>query len=348
MPRLRSTAWFWIAGALVACGGGTSDLFDESGGGPVTGEGGEGAETSSGGSGKTGGTLGAGGSTGGRAQGGNAQGGAASGGTATGGRAQGGGSGGDPAGGSTNGGSSNGGSSNGGSMNGGSTNGGSTNGGSTNGGSATGGKSSGGVGGAGGKNTGGGPGGMKCTDPDGSDARTRGTAKGTNGSFQDECVQGELVEYVCETEFVVGPNCPTTNAGDAAPFRPIGGSPGMIAPPIECVVQTGKVVESQVDCGGRCRDGTCFYWCPSLEDEVEYLQVQGGEVRLQNTTSQFRYQCEVVFERDGVDCSDPDLEGHTAGVYSTGACTATQVVFGTESEADPDVQSCTYDCVLVD
>jgi hypothetical protein len=345
MRRIESTAWLWIAGALVACGGGSSDLFDNANGGPVTGEGGEGAETASGGdSGNSGGATGSGGAatTGGRAQGGSSSGGASSGGaTTTGGRAEGGNeTGGSDAGGESSGGESSAGESSGG-MSGGMSSGGTSNGGTSNGGTSTGGAT-----GVGGKNTGGTGGmAMKCSDPDGADYQTRGTAKGTNGSFQDKCVEGELVEYLCETQVVTGP-CELASAADGAAFRPIGGGPS-IAPPIDCQVQTGKVIESHVDCDGRCRDGTCFYWCPDFEDEVEYQDVQGGEVLFENTRTHSRYRCEATFEQGGYDCTDPDLEGRTASVVSLGTCNTTQVVFGTSTGKD-QTQNCTYSCVVVD
>jgi hypothetical protein len=182
-----------------------------------------------------------------------------------------------------------------------------------------------------------------CTDSDGSDARIRGETKGSvDGAFTDVCENGELIEYTCEIVVTANPDCTSTQAAPAS-----GGAAELVAPP-QCQVPTGKVVETQVDCDGRCREGTCFYWCPSVGDWLEYREAQGETVEFENPESEFRYECEVTFERDGYDCASQSLEGHAAPVISQGNCDLTSIVFGTATDEEPDVQTCTYSCSLLD
>jgi len=330
MLRLRSTVTLASLLSLVVyagCASDNSDLFNSN---PEN-RGGVGGGTANGGS-----------DTGGKASGGKSSGGRAS----TGGSAEGG----DDTGGTASGGMANGGSASGGKASGGDSSGGTATGGkaAATGGSASGGKSMGGAsaGGSGGAPTGGiiGVGGKAvCSDTDGSDVRVQGTSKGLNGTFTDKCDKGSLVEYFCEKEIISDPSCfaaAAASGADLAAPRPI--------PIPGCEVFTGEVTSSLIDCGGLCKDGTCMYWCPTVEDEVRYVEAQSDAVLLENTTSNFRYACEVTFQRDGYDCATESLEGSVVGVYSLGECTLDEVIFGTDTPQEPGIQTCTYRCSLVD
>jgi hypothetical protein len=340
MLRIAPTAL--TAGCLTAllfsaCGGdGTSDLF---GPGSKAGSGGLAASgASSGGSSSN---------TGGRAAGGNPAGGRTASGGSDGGGSDGDGGGSDD-GGSASGGTEAGGSSSGGraatggKASGGASTGGKASGGSANGGSGTGGVTTGGSSGAtgGSKSTGGA---TACSETDGADVRVQGTSKGLNGSFTDQCENGSLIEYYCEKVDVIDPNCllsASPNGGDAdlAAPRPIP----------SCQVYTGQVVSTEVDCDGRCKDGTCNYWCPTVEHDVEYHEVGSDSAVLHNEALDFVYDCRVEWQRDGYDCSDPDLVGSYVGVYSLGTCNLDNIVFGTDTPEEPGIQTCTFDCTLVD
>ena len=275
-----------------------------------------------------------------------ASGGKASGGAASGGRPATGGSddGGEQAGGNASGGSSSGG-----------TGAASSGGRATGGARATGG-SAGAAGGApsGGKNAGGSPAGGKftggaggatnggvasCTDTDGADARVRGTSTGIDGAFTDACEGGDLREYSCERIQVMPCLTPAAASSDsanrAAPIVPV------------CNVVTGNVTSSLVACGGKCKDGTCLYWCPNYGDTLEYLESGSDEIVIENQTNGFVYACEVSFEND-FDCDAESLAGEKASVYSLGNCNVEQVVFGTATAEAPSVQRCTYTCSLLD
>jgi hypothetical protein len=340
MLRIAPTAL--TAGCLTAllfsaCGGdGTSDLF---GPGSKAGSGGLAASgASSGGSSSN---------TGGRAAGGNPAGGRTASGGSDGGGSDGDGGGSDD-GGSASGGTEAGGSSSGGraatggKASGGASTGGKASGGSANGGSGTGGVTTGGSSGAtgGSKSTGGA---TACSETDGADVRVQGTSKGLNGSFTDQCEDGSLIEYYCEKVDVIDPNCllsASPNGGDAdlAAPRPIP----------SCQVYTGQVVSTEVDCDGRCKDGTCNYWCPTVEHDVEYHEVGSDSAVLHNEALDFVYDCRVEWQRDGYDCSDPELVGSYVGVYSLGTCNLDNIVFGTDTPEEPGIQTCTFDCTLVD
>jgi hypothetical protein len=336
---LRIAPTVLTAGCLTAllfggCGGdGASDLF------------GSGSKAGSGGLAASGASSG-GSNTGGRSTGGNASGGrAASGGSEDGGSDHGG----SDDGGSANGGTESGGSSGGGraatggKAGGGTSTGGKTSGGAANGGSSTGGVTTGGATGAtgGSKSTGGA---TACSDTDGSDVRVQGTSKGVNGSFTDECENGALIEYYCQTLTVVDPSCLVSTSSNG------GGAADLAAPrPIpSCEVYTGQVVSTHVDCDGRCKDGTCNYWCPTVEHEVEYHDVSSDRVELHNIDLDFVYDCRVEWQRDGYDCLDPELVGSYVGVYSLGTCNLDNIVFGTDTPEEPGIQTCTFDCTLVD
>jgi hypothetical protein len=340
MLRIAPTAL--TAGCLTAllfsaCGGdGTSDLF---GPGSKAGSGGLAASgASSGGSSSN---------TGGRAAGGNPAGGRTASGGSDGGGSDGDGGGSDD-GGSASGGTEAGGSSSGGraatggKASGGASTGGKASGGSANGGSGTGGVTTGGSSGAtgGSKSTGGA---TACSETDGADVRVQGTSKGLNGSFTDQCENGSLIEFYCEKVDVIDPNCLLSAS-------PNGGDADLAAPrPIPtCQVYTGQVVSTEVDCDGRCKDGTCNYWCPTVEHDVEYHEVGSDSAVLHNEALDFVYDCRVEWQRDGYDCSDPDLVGSYVGVYSLGTCNLDNIVFGTDTPEEPGIQTCTFDCTLVD
>jgi hypothetical protein len=333
MLRIAPTAL--TAGCLTAlllfgaCGDdGTSDLF------------GPGSKGGSGGLAASGASSGGSSNTGGRATGGNPGGGrTASGGSDDGGSDDGGNaSGGTEAGGSSSGGRA----ATGGKASGGTSTGGKASGGAPNGGSATGGTPTGGSNGAtGGSKTTGGA--TACSETDGSDVRVQGTSKGVNGSFTDQCENGALIEYYCEKVSVVDPSCLLSSSQD-------GGAADLAAPrPIpSCEVYTGQVVSTHVDCDDRCKDGTCNYWCPTVEHEVEYHEVGSDSAELHNNDLDFVYDCRVEWERDGYDCSDPGLVGSYVGVYSLGTCNLDNIVFGTDTPEEPGIQTCTFDCTLVD
>src|SRR5687768_485957 len=262
MLRIAPTAL--TAGCLTAllfgaCGGdGTSDLFDSGS------KAGSGALASNGAS--SGASSGGSNNTGGRTTGGNASGGrAASGGSDVGGSDVGGSDdGGSTSGGAETGGRSSGGrAATGGKASGGAAAGGKASGGAPNGGSATGGVTTGSGGATGGSKSTGGA--TACSETDGSDVRVQGTSTGLNGSFTDECKNGALIEYYCETSTVVDPRCLQASS-------PNGGSADIALPrPLPtCETYTGQVVSHEVDCDGLCKDGTCMYWCPTVEHEVEY------------------------------------------------------------------------------
>jgi len=316
MLRRLPARFFLPLSIAVACGGESSDLFDSSGAPTgIAGNGGSGGQSpaitggrapDAGGSGgaalsPTGGRASAGASSGGSAQ-------AGDGGSSSGGRA-------------TNGGVSPGGKAAAGENQGG---------GVTAGAPSTGGAGQGGTPTAG---SGGSAGSASCSDPDALDFQIRGTTEGTNGSFEDECEGGDLVEYSCEIETMPGPCLASSSPGDDAD----------LAPPIEqCRVLTGKVIETKVACDGRCRDGTCFHWCPTQTDEV-IVERQGRssvEVTLPRTDDVF--QCEITYEADGVECSG-FFEGETFAVLSVD-CQLESLDLDVEAPGEPGVLGCSYSC----
>jgi hypothetical protein len=188
-----------------------------------------------------------------------------------------------------------------------------------------------------------------CSDPDEGRTNEQGTTTGVNGAFTDACEGGELVEYFCEMEIVFDANCGfLEQSGSAdAPAEPPGGS-GAALPVPRCERPTGQVVSSIISCGGRCEDGVCFGWCPTLEDEVTYVEVEGDTVLLENARNEQRYQCQVLFERDGFDCTAPELTGEIFPVFATGTCNAGTVKFAINTPAEPNQTACNFDCTLVD
>lgn len=323
-----------IAGA---CGGESTDLFDSSGTPSATGghdqSAGEGPEvtggkaTAAGGSNGggavtvTGGRTSAGASSGGSSDGGEPSGGVSSGGRAsTGGRVD--------AGGSSAGGDDN---------PGGDNQGGSGQAGASSGGAPSGGASKGGVANGGGPVAGTGSGGnATCTDSDGGDEKVRGTTKGTNGTFEDKCDDGDLIEYSCETMLVPRPCAAASMPSGGADLRPV--------PPVdECEVPTGKVIERRVDCGGRCDGGTCFAWCPTLTDEVLVERNGANTAELTNQRTEDVYSCEITYEAENIDCRG-SFEGEIFQVFSVGSCDAQGLTIGVDTADEPGVLACSYSC----
>lgn len=186
-----------------------------------------------------------------------------------------------------------------------------------------------------------------CVDSDGADYKKQGTAKGTNGSFEDRCEGGDLIEYVCETGIIPCGLAASSNGADTAapaPGVPLGGRGG-IAPPPQCTGSTGRVTETRIACGGRCDEGTCFGWCPGSGDELVYQDVAGAEVVIDNTDKDARYRCEATESTGDADCTDPALEGETREVDSLVSCSASVISFVARLAADA---TCSYRCSLVD
>lgn len=163
------------------------------------------------------------------------------------------------------------------------------------------------------------------------DPTKRRTVNGANGSFTDECdANGNLVEYVCETvnECGPGPNPACNNA------------------------QTGDVVSEMFDCAGTCQDGTCVARCPSEGDEVEYIEVAGVDVVLENLTDGRRYDCVMSFDQDSdtYDCTNDPSVGDKTAVFGLGLmsawCTGTQA-FNLGTAMDGASQQCTYMCMML-
>ncbi|MDQ2646364.1 MAG: hypothetical protein M3020_21300, partial [Myxococcota bacterium] len=175
-----------------------------------------------------------------------------------------------------------------------------------------------------------------CTDSDAADQNQRGTTKGSNGTFEDECAGDDLVEYSCEITSVPGPCLATSMSPSDADLRP--------APPIEnCQVPTGKVIEHTVPCDRGCRDGSCFYWCPTLEDEVLVERRGRDVVELTNLRTDDVYSCEVTFESESFDCRGSSDEGQTFPVSSL-TCGVDSLSLSVDSEEEPGVVACSYSC----
>ncbi len=180
-----------------------------------------------------------------------------------------------------------------------------------------------------------------CVDPDGSDYKKRGTTTGSNGTFEDTCQDGDLIEYVCENSA-----CGAMTSSGAADVPGIAlpqAGRGAIPPP--CTGDPGRVTQRRIACGGRCDSGTCFAWCPGANDELTYQDVAGAEVVLDNDSKNARYRCEATSSTGDVDCTDPALEGQTIEVGSLVSCSATVISFVARM---PENASCDYRCSLDD
>ncbi len=180
-----------------------------------------------------------------------------------------------------------------------------------------------------------------CVDPDGSDYKKRGTTTGSNGTFEDTCQDGDLIEYVCENSA-----CGAMTSAGAADVPGIAlpqAGRGAIPPP--CTGDPGRVTQRRIACGGRCDSGTCFAWCPGENDELTYQDVAGAEVVLDNDGKNARYRCEATASTGDVDCTDPALEGQTIEVGSLVSCSATVISFVARM---PENASCDYRCSLDD
>ncbi len=110
---------------------------------------------------------------------------------------------------------------------------------------------------------------------------------GENGAFVDHCMDGNLVEYHCDYRHEqVDPEYPDTFP-----------------------VQTGLVLDSEVDCGGRCQDGTCPDPCPEEDQVMRYASItDDGTHVIENLATGWRYECSSVSSYGtSFDC-DSELE----------------------------------------
>ncbi|HET9954259.1 MAG TPA: hypothetical protein VFQ61_07135 [Polyangiaceae bacterium] len=345
-----------LVGLCFACGEAAHQSFEQTGGQAGRASGGQASGGTVSGGNSSGGKNSGGGSVGGSTAGGAA--GQSSGGQATGGRAFGGASG--ASGHSTSGGNAGaggkpsggtGGVAQGGHAQGGKAQGGEGSGGITSFGGSAGSAGGGGVTGtAGSSGVGGAAGASSCSDPDSSGStypeRVRSSALGTNGKFTDSCdASGNLVEYTCEYQTLDAQPCPLP-AGEAAdPFVPPG-SGGAAPPRPFCRVPTGRVVPMNVDCGGTCRDGACFSWCATFNDELHVVSSMAGETAIENATRNVKYRCSVAFQPPGAAaCEGAQVVGRTLFVTSIGNCTGTPLltVFGVSSSST-SAEECAYRC----
>jgi hypothetical protein len=153
------------------------------------------------------------------------------------------------------------------------------------------------------------------------------TIEGTNGTFVDECdANGNLVEYVCDTETECGP-----------PPNP------------DCdTFQTGEVIPMEFDCDGTCVDGTCVSRCPEFDDMLEYIAV-GPTVVFRNLEDSRLYSCTLIFDigSDSYDCETDPTVGDQTVVHSLGLQTewCTGGAIGNIGTGNP--QQCTYSCSIV-
>lgn len=195
----------------------------------------------------------------------------------------------------------------------------------------TGGRGSGGSASQGGATTG------VCSDSDmnlSAPYKVAAIAVGTNGSFADACdATGNLTEYSCET---------LCEGGAFTSGNPISSAAIMMPP---CTPQqTGRVLSTSVNCGGRCDAGRCFQWCPNQGDKVVASSVTGSTVAMR--FAGYNLSCKVVFTQSGYDCLAPSIAGSQLTAVSLGNCTGTTTVFGTDLPNSAGGQACTYECTL--
>jgi hypothetical protein len=156
------------------------------------------------------------------------------------------------------------------------------------------------------------------------DAETKGVIRGDNGVFTDECdADGNLVEYVCETEMVC----------DEPPN-----------PACESFT-TGQVIAQNLDCVGTCVDGSCAARCPDFGDQVTYLTLgeADGAATFRNETDGRNYSCDLIFE-GGSDCRSESRIGSSHTIQSLGLrggpCTGLD--FG-----NIGLEGCSYRCDIL-
>jgi hypothetical protein len=181
--------------------------------------------------------------------------------------------------------------------------------------------------------------GVSCTDPDGGDYSVRGTTTGTNGIFYDSCdASGNLVEHYCEYQ-----NClPLQDR--AAPY-PTGGAGGIGIP---CSPQvTGRVISGTVDCGGRCVEGACSWFCAAQGDVYSVVSTQPGMAVLAHPAGRI-LECTVLVELGGFNCSAAGLAGHAMTVVALGSCTPHSTTIGVDDASTMAGQDCTYQCTVTE
>jgi hypothetical protein len=146
---------------------------------------------------------------------------------------------------------------------------------------------------------------------------------GSNGTFVDHCDgDGNLVEYVCETELVC--------AGGINP--------------VCTAYETGSVSSELFDCVGTCEVGSCEARCPEIGDDVTYLSVPDATTATFVSESDGReYQCDLIFGPEDT-CNAAGRVGQTHTIISLGLrggpCTGTD--FG-----NIGLQDCSYRCDIL-
>lgn len=116
---------------------------------------------------------------------------------------------------------------------------------------------------------------------------------GVNGTFVDHCVDGNLIDYACE---ILGGDFPTT---------------------------TGEVIFDELDCSGRCQDGTCPDPC-LRGATLRYVSVSEDGIHVvTNVDNGWSYQCELISDDEFCGSLEPGAEMH--------------VVFGPEFQCTSDV-----------
>lgn len=173
--------------------------------------------------------------------------------------------------------------------------------------------------------------------------RVRGTTVGTNGTYSDYCTEdGNLVEYSCEMgcdSYALGYGGLPITAGAA------GAITSQVLPIVCMPYAIGPVIEAEVNCDGRCQDGTCFGWCPDFGDSLTVSGVSGGEVAME-TPNGYSLKCEVTVTQPGYDCAEPILVGTSLNVLALGSCTTAATYFGTDLPNSIGNQACSYGCTV--
>jgi len=191
-----------------------------------------------------------------------------------------------------------------------------------------------------------------CIDPDAttpSPYKVASTTTGLNGSFSDTCdASGNLVEQYCEMTSVACPYgpLPTGPAPAIASANPAPSAGVAIMMPVPTCQQqqTGNVLSTTVDCGGKCNAGKCFQWCPSQGDILDATAVSAQLVSMR--FNGYNLSCKVVFTQPGYDCLMPSIAGIKLAAVSFGNCSGTTTVFGTDLPTSGGAQACTYECTV--
>jgi hypothetical protein len=182
---------------------------------------------------------------------------------------------------------------------------------------------------------GGGPTEPSCMDSDSlisgiTTLKTRGVAIGTNGTFEDGCDEnGNLVEAFCEMV-----------CESSAPPETGGASPGSYAR-IRCPLRpSGTVRTDTVECGGLCRDGACFHWCPESGDTLNFDSASELEVSFRYA-SDFVFRCTPTMDA----CASPSLVGQTLTVSGLNSCSPETVNMTIAIGEPGSFVYCVYDCL---